>query len=73
MLVLLVELVRRIVTCYGITILKVILVGCKKLSFYINKIELSYSFTLHSRESDFAVTKITITRIPIEVSRIGIS
>ena len=29
--------------------------------------------TLHSRDRDFIVTKITITRIPIEISRIGIS
>jgi len=48
-------------------------VGCKKLSFYINKIEPTYYRILHSRERDFVVTKITITRIPIDVNLMGIS
>ena len=29
--------------------------------------------TLHSRDRDFIVTKITITSIPMEIKRIGIS
>ena len=47
--------------------------GCKKLSFYINKIEPIYYRILHSYERDFAVTKITNTRIPIDANLIGIS
>ena len=47
--------------------------GCKKLAFYINKIELDYRLTLHSRERDFVVTKITIPRIAIDVNLMGIS
>ena len=50
--------------------------GCKKLSFWINKIELGVKFLeiiLHSRESDFDVTKITIQRMNMETNLIGIS
>lgn len=63
-------------TYYIITIFKVILVGYKKLAFYINKIELGvkyYRFILHSLERDLIVTKITTARIDIETRRIGIS
>ena len=59
------------------TISRVILVGCKKLSFFIVKIEKikngSYWLILHSVDNDFIVVKNTRTKMPIEINRNGIS
>ena len=59
------------------TISRVILVGCKKLSFCIVKIEKmkkgNYWLILHSVDNDFIVVKNTRTKMPIEINRNGIS